>query len=218
MVSGVLAALFGIALFPLVLVFPPVYWPWSLLIMAACGAIVGLTVRRPLPRGAFVAAALVAVTVVVTIGVGRLSRNFGVDLAAVLYWIRWLYFPVLVGAMFGAMARARLGLPRGAAAAAAATLLIGAGGAVLEVVLAPRDVAAIPYCERDPTCPREPCWMMAERRRLFAWESVDAFDDQQISCAYTAWGGLHIGTVTAGARESRWDDGDWPSFVAGRGR
>jgi len=105
-VSGVLAALFGIALFPLVLVFPPVYWPWSLLIMAACGAIVGLTVRRPLPRGAFVAAALVAVTVVVTIGVGRLSRNFGVDLAAVLYWIRWLYFPVLVGAMFGAMARA----------------------------------------------------------------------------------------------------------------
>src|SRR5439155_2530538 len=43
---------------------------------------VGLTVPRPLPRGAFVAAALVAVTVVVTIGVGRLSRNFGVDLAA----------------------------------------------------------------------------------------------------------------------------------------
>jgi hypothetical protein len=101
---------------------------------------------------------------------------------------------------------------------AAGTLGLAVFGAGLALALAPRDVADIPYCEGSPTCPRIPCWMTAERRRLLAVESITGYDGQGIECTYTAWGGVRIGTVTAAGRGSGWTDGAWPIFLSARGR
>jgi hypothetical protein len=219
-----LAILAGVALFPVFLVFPPVYFPWTLLVETAAGAIAGLAIPQVTDRwGARVgltAAAVVGAAVLTLV----LSRNVVLtsivaSAAAVSWWLAWIGIPVLVGTLAGGLARRRLGALAGTATVAIALVAIAAAGMGLAVALAPRDVATAPSCDRDPRCPRMSCWMTAERRRLFAVESITAYDGSTIECTYTAWGGIRIGMVSGGVgRGSGWTDADWPMLLAPRSR
>ena len=222
MTSIALAVLFGLAAFPLVLVFGPVYFPWTLLVLACFGGVVGLSIvpRGQGPgvlRGFFFAVLMVAVV----LGVFTLTSNVVFAppaLVSQLVWIGWFFFPMLVGVSAGAWLRARLGLVRGSGIGAALVFAIFLVGAGLAFAFAPPEIADAPACDGGFECPRTLCAYMAERRRLLAVERVTAFDGQRITCTYTAWGGVYIGRADMGRGGGSWTDGAWPEILSGRGR
>jgi len=220
--SIALAALLGLAAFPLVLVFRPVYFPWSLLVLASLGGVVGLSTapRDSRPRW-LRALGLAVLMVAVVLGVLTVSANVVLGpgvLAAALIWTGWLLLPLLVGVSAGSWLRMKMGIGRGAATAAAAVCAIAVAGAGLAFALAPPDVAGAPTCGGGFECPRTWCGYMAERRRVLAIERVTAFDGNHITCTYTAWGGVYIGRADMDSRGGSWTDGWWPEIVSGRAR
>jgi hypothetical protein len=220
-----LAVLLGIAAFPLVLVFGPFYFPWTLLVLACFGGVVGLFIApRGQRAGLLQASGLAVLMVAVVLAVMTVTSNMVLSptvLFARLSWIGWLLVPILVGVLVGAWLRARMGIVRGAGIGAAAVFAIALAGAGLAFAFAPPDVAGAPMCDREFDCPhiRTQCSLMAERRRLLAIERVTAFDGDHITCTYTAWSGIYIGRVDVGrGTGSSWTDGAWPRFVLGRER
>jgi hypothetical protein len=220
--SIALAVLFGLASFPVVLVFGPVYFPWSLLVLACFGGVVGLSiVPRARRSGLLRALGLAVLMVAVVLCVFTLTSNVVFAPAVMvsqLVWIGWFLLPMLVGVSAGAWFRARLGPVRGfgiGAVVVSATFLVGAG---LAFALAPPEIADAPACDGGFECPRTQCAYMAERRRLLAIERVTAFDGQRITCTYTAWGGVYIGRAEMGRGGGSWIDGPWPEILSGRGR
>ncbi len=207
------AVLAGIALGPVLIIFPPSYFPWTIVVVALAGLLVGIasgsrSVPAQLARS--IAAAL-TLFVVAILTFGRpTTGSFSPVLFAVLWW---LFVPMAAGAVLGGLARRRLGPLR-----ALAVTLGGAGelllvGAVVALAAAPVEVADAPRCEPGRECSRSACWMTAERRRWLGLERVTSYRDGAITCVYTGWGGLHIGTVDAGGRGSTWEDGWWPKLV-----
>jgi hypothetical protein len=219
--SIALAVLLGAAAFPVVLVFGPVYFPWSLLVLASLGGVVGLSVA---PRGSrpFGLAVVLAVLMVAAV-LGALAGTSNIVLSsaalvASLVWIGWLLLPFFVGVYTGAWLRARSGIARATAIGAATVGAIALAGAGLAFALAPAEVANAPRCDGDFDCPRTWCGYMADRRRFLTIEHVTAFDGSQITCTYTAWGGIEIGRADMSNRGGSWTDGWWPEFVSGRRR
>jgi hypothetical protein len=222
-ISVALAVLLGIAAFPLVLVFGPVYFPWTLLVLACFGGVVGLFVTpRGQRAGLLRALGLAVFMVAVVLGVMTLTSNLVLSptvLFARLSWMGWLLLPILVGVLVGAWLRARVGIVRGAGIGSAAVFALAIVGAVLAFAIAPPEVAGAPMCDpRSFDCPRSQCAIGAERRRFLAIERVTAFDAQHITCTYTAWGGTYIGRADVGRGGGSWTDGAWPRFVSGRER
>lgn len=218
MIALVLAALLGIVAFPLVLVFGPVYFPWSLLVLACMGGGVGLAVA-PSTRRIVRAVALSCVLVLAVFAVLTLTANLVLRLeflAATAAWLLEILVPVLAGTLVGAELRARLGPLRGAAAGAGIALTAAALGVALAFAAAPAEVANAPTCSGGLECPRTQCAYMAERRRLFTVERVTAFDGAQITCTYTGWGGVGVGVAEMGRAGGSWTDGGWPRFMSGR--
>jgi hypothetical protein len=221
-----LAVLLGLVAFPVVLVFGPVYFPWTVLILAALGSAVGLAIPPHGPR--FLRAlGLAGVLIAVVLGVLLVTSNIGLNpsilasdtavLLSFLVWIGSLLLPVLVGVAAGATLRARWAVGRAAAIAVLGLLAIALFGAGLAFALAPPEVANAPRCADSPDCPRTWCAQMAERTRLLAVERVIAFDGSRIACSYTAWGGVYIGRADAGfPGGSSWTDGAWPRLLRGR--
>lgn len=220
--SIALAVLLGIAAFPVVLMFGPVYFPSSLLALACLGGVVGLSIAPRGQRSGLLRALGLAVLMVAAVfGVMTLTSNMLVSLSvllASLIWIGWLLLPILVGVSVGAWLRARVGIARGTGIGAAGVFAIALVGAGLALAFAPPEVSGAPACDRGFECPRTWCAYMAERRRLFAIERVTAFDGVNITCTYTAWGGFEIGHADMGSRGGSWTDGAWPRFMSGRGR
>lgn len=218
-----LAVILGLVAFPLVLVFGPAYFPWTVLALAALGGAMGLATA---PRGLLRTLGLAVVLVTVAVGVRTLTSNRTVDrsflanaavLAQTLLWIGSLLGPVLVGAAAGAWLRSRWGLWRAAAAGGAGVLAIALFGAGLALALAPAEAANAPACADGFDCPRTWCAQMAERRRLLAVERVVAWDGRRITCTYTAWGGIAIGQADVGyPGGGGWTDGAWPRILSGR--
>jgi hypothetical protein len=219
--SVVIAALLGVAAFPLVLVFGPVYFPWTLFVLSCFGGAVGLTIEPRGVRSRFLSASvLAALMVAVVISVLTLTSNFVLSpgvLVAVLWWMCWLLFPILVGVLVGAWLRARLGIVRGTGIGAVAVFAFVIVGVALAFALAPPDLAGAPSCD-GYECPRTQCAYMAERRRLLAIERVTVFDAEHVTCTYTAWGGVYIGRADVGRGGGSWTDGPWPLIVSGRGQ
>jgi hypothetical protein len=220
--SIALAVLLGIAAFPVVLMFGPVYFPSSFLVLACLGGVVGLSIPpRGQRSGLLRAFGLAVVMVAAVLGVMTLTSNMlmslGVLLAS-LIWMSWLLLPILVGVLVGAWLRARMGIARGAGIGAAGVFAIVLVGAGLAFAFAPPEVSGAPACDRGFECPRTWCAYMAERRRLLAIERVTAFDGVNITCTYTAWGGFEIGRADMGSRGGSWTDGAWPRFMSGRER
>ena len=222
MLSIALAVLFGLAAFPLVLVFGPVYFPWSLLVLAGFGGVVGLSiVPRAQGSGVLRGFTLALLMAAVVLGVFTLTANVvfaPAVLVSQLVWIGWFLLPMLVGVSAGAWLRARLGLVGGIGSGAALVFAVFLVGAGLAFALAPPEIAHAPACDGGFDCPRTQCADMAERRRLFAIERVTAYDGQRITCTYTAWGGIYIGRAEMGRGGGSWTDGAWPEILSGRGR
>ena len=223
MISVAVAVLLGIATFPLVLVFGPVYFPWTLVVLACFGGVVGLSiVPRGQRSGLLRAFGLAVLMVVAVLGVLTLTSNMVLSpavLFARLNWIGWLLLPILVGVLVGAWLRTRLGIVRGAGIGAAALVAIALAGAGLAFALAPPEAAGAPTCDSSSfDCPRTQCAIGAERRRFLAIERVTAFDAEHIICTYTAWGGIYIGRADVGRGGGSWTDGSWPLIVSGRER
>lgn len=221
--SIALAVLLGIAAFPLVLVFAPVYFPWTLFVLAFFGGAVGVSVApRGQRAGLLRALGLAVFMVAVVLAVMTVTSNMVLIpsiLIARFSWIGWLLLPILVGVRVGEWLRARLGIARGAGVGAASVFAMAVVGAGLAFASAPPDVGAAPICDPDRfDCPRTQCAYMAERRRLLTIERVTAFDGVNITCTYTAWGGFDIGSATMGSRGGFWTDGAWPRFMSGRER
>jgi hypothetical protein len=219
-ISVVLAVVVGIAAFPLVLVFGPVYFPWTPFVLLCFGGVIGLSI---LPRGQrsglLRAFGLAVFTVAVVLGVLTLTSNMVLSpavLFARLTWICWLLLPILVGVLVGARLRSRMGIVRGAGIGVTTSFGIALAGAGLAFAVAPPDIAGAPTCDRGFECPRTQCAYMAERRRILAIERVTAFDGMNITCTYTAWGGFEIGRADMRSRGGFWTDGAWPRFVSGR--
>lgn len=214
--------LFGLAAFPVVLVFGPVYFPWSLLVLACFGGVVGLSIPPRAQRsGLLRALGLAAIMVAVVLGVFMLTSNVlftPAVLVSQLVWVGWFLLPMLVGVSAGAWLRARLGLVRGLGIGASVVFAILLMGTGLAFAIAPPEIADAPACEGGFECPRTQCAYMAERRRLLAIERVTAFDGQRITCTYTAWGGVYIGRAEMGRGGGSWIDGAWPETLSGRGR
>jgi hypothetical protein len=216
-----LAVVFGLATFPLVLVFGPMYFPWSMLVLACFGGVVGLSLAsggaRPLlPRAVGLAVLMVAVVLVVITLTSNIVWSAGTLVFAVV-WTLGILVPLLVGVLVGAWLRARSGVTRGAAIGVAAALAIALIGTGLAFAAAPTEIADAPTCEGGFECPRTQCAYMAERRRLFAIERVTAFDRERVTCTYTAWGGIDIGRAEMGRGGGSWTDGIWPRLWSGRG-
>jgi len=220
--SLIVAVVLGLALFPVVLVFGPVYFPWSLLVLAAVGAVVGLVIPPERARSRLLhALGLALLMVAVVLGVFRVTSNLAPDvgvLFAVAIWSAWLLLPLFTGVLSGATLRAAVGIGRGAVVAGAGVLAIALLGAGLAFAAAPPEVAGAPTCDRGFECPRTQCASMAERRRFLAIERVTVFDGTRMTCTYTAWGGVYIGRADIGRGGSSWTDGAWPEIVGGRGR
>lgn len=212
MKSLVFAVVLGVGLFPVLLVFPPVYFPWSIVVVACAGAAVGLTVRRARAERALAlavgAGALLLVVALLVLGRAATTGAYAALFAAQI----GLFLPATGGAALGALARRRLGAARGAAIVAAGAVSIAGIGFALAVALAPSEVANASRCDPGRECGRERCWMTAERRRVLAVERVVAYEGQHVTCAYTAWGGILVGTVSDGA----WADGPWPGMFLPR--
>lgn len=216
------AALSGVVLFPVVLVFGPGYFPWTLLVLASFGIAVGLSID---PRGSrsrpWKAFGLAALTVAVILGVLVFTSNIALGrgpLVAAVAWAGPLLLPTIVGVLVGAWLRARMGLLRGAGVGTASVAALALVGAGLALALAPPEVAGAPTCAGGYECPRVGCAQMAERRRFLAIERVTAFDGEHITCTYTAWGGVQIGHADIGPGVGSWTDGRWPEILSGRVR
>jgi len=206
--SVIVAVILGLAMFGLLLVFPPIYFPWALLVIVSCGLVVGLTVDPARSHGPVWAAAfsaLLLVTALLVLGrVATAGAYFSLFLSD-----SWLFVPATAGAFIGAAARRRLGFVRASAGLASAVAVIGVTGAVLALMAAPREVANAPRCDQEMDCARMRCWLTAERRRLYALERVTEFGGGHITCTYVAWGGADIGRV----RDGGWTDGEWPILL-----
>jgi hypothetical protein len=216
-----LAVVLGLATFPLVLVFGPVYFPWSILVLACFGGVVGLSLApgdaRPLlPRAAGLALLMVTVVLAVLGLTSKVVWSAGTLVFAVV-WTVGILVPLLFGVLVGAWLRARSGVRRGAATGAAAVIAIALIGTGLAFAAAPAEIAGAPTCDRGFECPRTQCAFMAERRRLFAIERVTAFDGERLTCTYTAWGGIDVGRAEMDRRGGSWTDGAWPRMWSGRG-
>jgi hypothetical protein len=221
MISIALAVFLGLAAFPLVLVFGPVYFPWTLFVLTCCGVVVGLSMPPRGPRSQLLRVlGLAALMLAVVLGVLVLTSNLVLNLstlASALAWTSWLLFSLLAGISAGAWLRARMGISRGSGVGAAAALVITIAGAGLEFAIAPPETKGAPTCTDGVECPRTQCAYTAERRRFLAIERVTAFDAEQITCTYTAWGGIYIGRVDVGrGAGSSWSDGAWPQILSGR--
>lgn len=221
-----LAVLLGLVAFPVVLIFGPAYFPWSVLVLVGLGAGVGLAIPprgRQLPRVLGLAVLMVAVVLAVltltsniVLDASFLASNAAV-LRSVLMWIGSLLLPMLVGVAAGAALRARWGIARAAAVGVLSLFAIALVGAGLAFVFAPAEVANAPRCADSLECPRTWCAQMAERTRLLAIERITAFDGNRITCTYTAWGGIYIGrTDVVGRGDWSWTDGAWPRILLGR--
>lgn len=218
MIALVLAVLLGLLAFPVVLVFGPVYFPWSLLVLACLGGVLGLAVP---PRSGPVvrAVGLSCVFVLAVLTVFVVSSNMLLReefLAATAMWLLEILAPAVVGAIVGALLRAHLGLVRGTAAGAGVAASIGVLGIALAYAAAPVEIADAPTCTGGLECPRTQCAYMAERRRLLTIERVTAFDGARVACTYTAWGGVQVGVAEMGRGGGSWTDGAWPRFMSGR--
>ena len=80
MLALALAILAGVALFPVFLVFPPVYFPWTLLVETAAGAIAGLAIPQVTDRwgarvGLTAAAVVGAAAILGALGDGSRSTS-----------------------------------------------------------------------------------------------------------------------------------------------
>jgi hypothetical protein len=160
--------------------------------------------------------------VAVVLGVLTLTSNLVVhrpeEVVAALSWSAVLTVPIALGAFAAARLRAALGVSRASMTGAVVALVIAVAGVGLAFALAPAEVADAPTCAAsDFECPRNLCSNMAERRRLLAIERVTAFDGQNITCTYTAWGGIRIGQADVGRRGGSWTEGAWPRILSGRG-
>jgi hypothetical protein len=210
MTSLILALVLGIVLFGLLLVFPPIYFPWTLLAIVSGGLAVGLTVdpserHRPLRAAVFGTVMLATALLVLARNAIEPSGYLALFLSA-----SWLLGPAIVGAVTGAALRRRLGFVGATALLVPAVAVVGVIGAGLAVAAAPPEVANAPACTAGVECARARCWSTAERRRLYAVERVTEFSGGgSITCAYTAWGGADIGTV----RDGGWTDGEWPMLL-----
>lgn len=207
----------GVTLGPMLIVFPPIYFPWTLLVAGSIGLLSGLVTdtRRTLRAqlAVAVAAALLLYSVALLV-VGRgLTGSLSLALFAV-YW--WLLAPLAVGALLGAVARRRLGPWRALVVSIGGVATLAILGAVLALTAAPPEVANAPLCETGRECARSRCWTSAERRRFLAVERVTRYDGDVITCVYTAWGGAQVGTTDASRSGSTWDDGWWPGLLGGR--
>jgi hypothetical protein len=221
-ISLALAALLGLAAFPLVLVFGPVYFPWTFLLLACFGGAVGLSVspggvRSRLLRSLGLATLMVAVVLGARLLTSNVVPDRGVSVAA-LVWTTWILLAPLVGVFSAAWLRARMGLVRGAGIGALAVLAVALVGAGLALALAPPEAAGAPTCDGGFECPRTQCAYVAERRRFLAIERVTVLDADHITCTYTAWGGFEIGRADIGRLGGTWTEGTWPLIVSGRGR
>jgi hypothetical protein len=220
-ISIALAVLLGLALFPVVLVFGPVYFPWSLFVLWCFGGVVGFSSaphgrRSQIPR----ALGLSVLMLAVVLGPLALSSNvvFSRDyLGGQVRWVAWLLFPILIGVFAGASLRAKTGIGRGAVIGVSTVLAIGLLGVGLAFAFAPPEVTGAPVCDRGLECQRTWCGYMAERTRVLAIERVTAFDGERITCTYTTWGGITIGRAEIGRGGGSWIDGAWPEIVSGRG-
>ncbi|MGH2450339.1 MAG: hypothetical protein ACRDGE_03520 [Candidatus Limnocylindria bacterium] len=204
--SLALAAILGIGLFPVLLVFPPLYFLWALLVVACANAAAGLTIRRARLERAL-ALAVLAGTVTVAIALATLgARAVRPDAIPALFVTQSpLLLPAVGGAVIGALARRRLGGLHASAAVVAGAAVLTRIGFAIAGLFAPGEVANAPGF-------RNQCWMTAERRRILAVERVVAWDGRHMTCTYTAWGGIHVGTV----RDSGWSDGWWPELFRPR--
>ena len=221
-----LAVVLGVVAFPVVLVFGPVYFPWSVLVLAALGVAVGLAIPPRGPR--FLRAlGLAVVMVAVVFSVRMLTSNITLDpsrlvsntraLVPFLAYFGALLLPVLVGAAAGATLRAHWGVRRAGAVGVLGLFAIAVFGTGLAFAFAPSEVANAPRCADSLECPRIWCAQMAERRRLFAVERVIAWDGNRITCTYTGWGGFSIGQADVGfPGGGGWTDGAWPRLLSGR--
>ncbi len=221
-----LAVLLGLVAFPVVLVFGPVYFPWSLLVLAAPGGAVGLAISLRGQR--FLRAlGLAVVMAAVVFGVFVLTSNIALNpsilasnAAAFLPFLAYmgsLLLPVLVGVAAGATLRARWGVGHAAAVGVLGLFAIALFGAGLAFAFAPSEVANAPRCADSRDCLRTQCAVGAERRRFMAIERVTAFDAEHITCTYTAWGGIYIGRADVGfPGGGSWTDGAWPRIFLGR--
>lgn len=211
--QSVVALAAGVALGPVLIVFPPIYFPWTLLVACSAGLLTGLVGdTRRTPRAQLagaVAAALLLFSVSLLVLGGGWTGSFSLALFAV-YW--WLLVPMAAGALLGAVARGRLGPWRALAASIGGVAAFAIVGAALAFAVAPSEVPNAPLCESGRECQRSRCWMSAERRRL-AVERVTRYDGDAITCVYTAWGGVHVGTAVDSGNGSTWDDGWWPGIL-----
>ncbi len=215
-----LAVVLGLATFPLVLVFGPVYFPWTILVLICFGGVVGLSLTFRGPRSLLLRALGLAVLMVtVVLAVITLTSNMVLNPGTLVFALLWsggILVPILIGVLCGAWLRARIGLARGAAVGTAGALAIALVGAGLAFAAAPAEIAGAPRCDGAFDCPRTQCALMAERRRVLAIERVTAFDGERITCTYTAWGGIEIGRAEMGGRGGgSWTDGVWPRLWSG---
>jgi MFS family permease len=219
------AVLLGLVAFPVVLVFGPTYFPWTLLVLAVLGGVGGLMVR-PGNRHDLRALAVTALMSGVVVLAFALTSQMALQLASLtsdprlvvpfLVWVGSLLVAILVGAVAGVMLRARWGVASGVIRGLLAALAVAVLGIILAFVLAPPEVAAAANCS-GPSCARSRCAFTAERTRFFALERVTELDATHVTCTYTAWGGLYIGRVDVSvpAGGSTWTDGDWPLMLRG---
>lgn len=208
--STVIAAVFAALVAPALVVFSPVYFPETLFAVLALGMFVGIA-GRPSSFGAVAVACAVASGVVFVMGLVLFFRPFTglVVVSGALAVGLWLFVPLTIGAAVGIVVRRRF--PRAAVAVGAAGVVaVAALGVLLMFVVAPREAADAPDCAGGHECARTMCQMMAERRRLFALERVTQYGAGTVTCVYTAWGGVHVGTAYATSRSMSWDDGWWP--------
>ena len=205
-------------MFPLVLIFPPTYWPWSLLVFAGVGGVAAFALPTRAPKALVAALGMAVLMTATTLGINVARANLRFDVAYLPWWTILVLAPIFSGALAVVFLRTRFAGPLAAVFAAfafAATAAVGAGAAL---ALAPPEVAGLPACDRNVSCSRDQCALMAERRRLLAIEHVTASERSRVSCAYTAWFGLPIGRAEIGAGGGHWIDGWWPELVARLGR
>ena len=127
-ISIALAVLLGMALFPVVLVFGPVYFPWSLFVLGCFGSVVGFS-SAPHGPPSQIQRVLGLSVVVLAVVLGALAQSSNLlfsrdQLGGQVRWAAWLFFPILIGVFAGAWLRARMGSARGAAVGVSALLAI----------------------------------------------------------------------------------------------
>lgn len=210
--SAIIAIVLGLVAAPALVVFSPVYFPETLFGVVCAGAVLAALSGASSFRSLITASAIAAVAVFTVALVRFIAPLQPVTImSTALAIVLWLFVPFIVGAAIVHVLRRRLGGGRGIAVAAAGLVSVGALGVLLMFMVAPRDAADAPDCGNAPDCPRTTCAMMAERRRFLALERVTQYGASSITCVYTAWAGIEVGTVYATPRSgATWDDGWWP--------